>query len=219
MLVEHIERCQPKGEKTTKRRVDLARPRTPRAYRYNLPLGMEDDEGLIPLSETQGASQGGLLRASPATTPTATVTPTLQWVHPTQHPSTLQQQSVTPTSSIRSAGYTGTSKMVTSENRRDGPSDLLREWVENHDGSLREREEVWECECEFWYASTSSPFWRIQVRYSLLVSFVFVSSFGRSCGLTCVLCRSSCLLISRPMSTHLVIRSYPPPSYSQFASA
>jgi len=46
--------------------------------------------------------------------------------------------------------------MLTRENRRDGPSDLLREWVENHDGDLREREreEVWECEYEFWYAAS-----------------------------------------------------------------
>jgi hypothetical protein len=51
--VEHIERHQPKAEEMTKRRVDLTRSRTSRAYRYNLPLGMEDDGGLIPLLSTK----------------------------------------------------------------------------------------------------------------------------------------------------------------------
>jgi hypothetical protein len=30
--------------------------------------------------------------------------------------------------------------MVTSVNRRDRPSDLLRDWEENHDKGLKERE-------------------------------------------------------------------------------
>ena len=41
---------------------------------------------------------------------------------------------------MRSAGYTGAHEMVARENRRDGPSDSLKEWVENDEGGLRERE-------------------------------------------------------------------------------
>jgi hypothetical protein len=39
--VEYLKRDRPKGQEMRTSRVDLARPRTSRAYGFNLPLGME----------------------------------------------------------------------------------------------------------------------------------------------------------------------------------